>query len=171
MNAREAQIAYRMARQCVKRWDDRGGVGSEDIIQQTMIRLMRSVLLDWNNPAVVAIVRKQVYLAMVDCWRKQYGCRNKRRRLPLLFSQTEGLSSCEPAGPSGESVCRQVDARDVMQRKMRGLSRTQRLVLALRYGDGFSIAETARVVGVSECRCWQILRQLREQINMEVAKA
>jgi len=135
--------ANRVFRYLMARVDDENL--AEDITSQVFIRLLEKIgmyrIAPKDNVAIFsAWLYRMTYNKMVDVLRK------KKRKRALNIDRIEAL-------PSKQNLVAQVEDRfdfDMLMQKLKLLNEQQRQVILLRFIEGMSIAETAKIMQKSE---------------------
>lgn len=118
---------------------------AEDITSQVFIRLLEKIgmyrVAPKDNVAIFsAWLYRMTYNKMVDVLRKQ------KRKRAVNIDRIETL-------PSSQNLVAQVEERfdfEVLMQKLKLLNEQQRQVILLRFIEGMSIAETAKIMQKSE---------------------
>ena len=124
---------------------------------------------------------KRAYYDMIDYIRLQTGCRNTKKAkakgkfvpkttsLYTVFGAADDnkehqLKDILPGKSDGRME--RIDTKDLFEKLCKGLDRQESLILKLIYVDGFNQAETGRVIGHSESRVSQLLKNLLPRIRV-----
>jgi RNA polymerase sigma-70 factor (sigma-E family) len=110
---------------------DRGR--AEDLLQEALVRTARHWRAARAGPE--AYTRRIIVNLATDSWRA-------RQRRPVEIPLADGLANTPAELPSGE--------RQIILAALLELPYQQRAVAVLRYWDDVSVAETARLLGISE---------------------
>ncbi|HEX6868162.1 MAG TPA: RNA polymerase sigma factor [Candidatus Limnocylindrales bacterium] len=90
---------------------------------------------------------------LIDHFRRE--SRDRARRLRLIVTESEVR----------DEAWRQLDARDAALSALAALPSDERLALTLRYIDGYSVRETAGLIGRSEAGTESLLARARERVR------
>jgi RNA polymerase sigma-70 factor (ECF subfamily) len=130
---------------------------SEDITAEAFLEAVRArASFDGRSDPITwvcAIARNR----LIDHYRSE--ARDRARHLRLIT--TESLST--------DRAWDHVDERDLVLSSLAGLSAIDRTALVLRYLDGYSVRETARLIGRSEAATESLLVRARDRVRTSLA--
>jgi RNA polymerase sigma-70 factor (ECF subfamily) len=142
-----AQLGDSAALGClVGRWQDRlwrvarqltgDDATAWDVVQETWAAVVRRIG-DLDNPRAFAAWVYRILAASAAGWRRR---QTRHRRVLDRLSQEPG--KCEPGGSDT------VDSADELTSALASLDAEHLAVVSLHYGEGLSVADAARVLGI-----------------------
>jgi RNA polymerase sigma factor (sigma-70 family) len=132
---------------------------AEDVLQTVFLRLLRRDLREPLAPNAEGYLRRSAVNAALDLLR----ARSRSRTVPLSEAESMATSQVDPERATGER-----ELKEWLRRAVAGLSGRAAEVFALRYLEGLSHPQIARLLGTSQAVIAVTLHRTRGRLRRQI---
>lgn len=124
---------------------------AEDVLQTVFMRLMKRAALEMEQPE--SYLRRAAVNASIDLIRE----RQKANSVPLL-EETSTAASCTELR----------ELRDALRKALAKLDERQSVMFAMRFFEGYSNQEIAKIMGMSQVHVAVVLHRVKSKLQKEL---